>query len=274
MEDVFIGSAALAGKTMSRGQLRWNYRAMFPDVYTAKESTPQLAQRTVGAWLWSKRQGVIAGIAAAALHGAQGVDQEATVELIWRGGRSPRGITIRNERIRPDEITRIAGLPVTTPERTALDLARHLPRHCAVIHLDALARATGITASDVQPLVDRYHGTRAIRPAIEAVALMDSGSQSPGETMTRLALIDAGFPRPRTDFTLTADGSVTRVAVGYDAAKVGVVFGADDTVQHEKAGWHLIPNADAPPLAIMVRVRMSVIERGYPLWRLQQLSRA
>lgn len=102
---------------------------------------------------------------------------------------------------------------------------------------------------------------------------MDGGSRSARETMTRLALIDAGLPTPRTDFTLNHNGSVTRVAMGYDAPMVGVVFGADAAGRDETTGWLLIPVADAVPPAIAVRVRMTVIERGYPPWRLHQLSR-
>lgn len=156
MDDVFIGREAVVGGVLTRGQLRWNHRAIFPDVYIAREATPSLSQRTLGAWLWSGRRAVIAGLAAAAVHGARGVDESADVELIWRCGRPPPGIVVRNERLETDEVVEIAGLPVTTPERTALDLARHAPRDPAVTRLDALARASGVTVSDVQPLVDRY----------------------------------------------------------------------------------------------------------------------
>ncbi len=69
MEDVFIGSEALAGGVLTRGQLRWNYRALFPDVYVRGGAVPSVAQRAVGAWLWSGRRAVVAGLAAAALHG-------------------------------------------------------------------------------------------------------------------------------------------------------------------------------------------------------------
>lgn len=135
MDDVFIGSEALAGGALTRGQLRWNFQALFPDVYTPKDATPSLSQRTIGAWLWSGRRGVIAGLAAAALHGAHWVDESTDVEMIWRCGRPPCGIVVRNERIESDEIVEIEGLPVTSPERAALDLARHAPRDTVVPHL-------------------------------------------------------------------------------------------------------------------------------------------
>lgn len=273
VEDVFIASEALASGELTRGQLRWNYRPLFPNVYLDKAATPQVLERIVGAWLWSKRRGVIAGAAAAILHGARVVEQGAEVELIWHCSRPPRGIKVRNERIENDEITQITGLPVTTAERTAMDLARHMPRDAAVIHLDALARATGVRASDVESLIDRYRGARAIQRAIETLAVMDGGSHSARETLTRLALIDGGLPPPRTDFTVTDGSGSTAVAMGYEAPMVGVVFGADDSDEHDKGGWRLIHAANAVPLAIMVNLSMTAAERGYPPWRLQRLSR-
>lgn len=148
MSDVVIGSEMLARGALTRGQLRWNYTPLFPDVYARKRTAPSLWRSTVGAWLWSGRNGVIAGRAAAALHGALWVDADTPIEMIWRSGRPPSGIIVRNERIEADEIAVVDGMALTSPARTALDLARHLPRDVAVCHLDALARATDVNACD------------------------------------------------------------------------------------------------------------------------------
>lgn len=146
MSDVFIGTETLAGGLLTRGHLRWGYHALFPGVYVPKATAPSLRMKTLGAWLWSGRRGVIAGRAAAALHGAKWVDAATPIEMLWRCGRPPAGVIVRNERIWDDEIVDIAGLKVTGPPRTALDLARHLPRDLAVRHLDALGRAAGVEA--------------------------------------------------------------------------------------------------------------------------------
>ncbi|MDZ4233009.1 MAG: type IV toxin-antitoxin system AbiEi family antitoxin [Dietzia sp.] len=156
MQPVFIGSEALASGALTRATLRWNYRRLFPDVYTSAPAS--LRVRTIGAWLWTQRNGIVAGRAAAALHGARWVGERVPIEMIWKCGRPPPGVIARNERIAADELTQIAGLLVTTPERTALDLARHLPRNRAVIHLDALAQATEVKAVDVLTLAQRYPG--------------------------------------------------------------------------------------------------------------------
>lgn len=128
MRGVFIGSEALAGGGLTRAALRWNYRRLFPDVYLPATATPSLRDRTLGAWLWSRRNGVVTGRAAAALHGARWVDSRIPIELIFRSGRPPSGIVARNERIDGDEVIQVDGMLVTATERTAFDLARHLPR--------------------------------------------------------------------------------------------------------------------------------------------------
>lgn len=198
MGRVILGSEAIARGEITRGQLRSRYRAIYRDVYQPREAKPSLHANTVGAWLWSQRNGVITGRAASALHGARWVDDDAPVELLWANNRPPTRIITRRDRIDEDEIVHIDGLPVATLQRTAFDLGRYLPRGIAVAHLDALACATGVTAEEVLPLADRYKGARGVRRFREVIQLMDAGGQSPKETWLRLLLIDAGFPRPQT----------------------------------------------------------------------------
>ncbi len=206
---------------MTRARLRWNYRAIYPDVYLEKQVIPSLNQRTLGAWLWSGQHGVITGRAAAAMHGALWVDRDAPVEMIWRCGRPPNGILVRNERIDAADICMIGGIRVTTPERTAFDLARHLRRDLAVAHLDALARATGITAPQVFLLTDRYPRARGLPRARIALPLMDGGAQSPQETRLRLILIDDGLPPPRTQIRVSDGQNQAFIDMGYDEPQVG-----------------------------------------------------
>ena len=87
-------------------------------------------------------------------------------------------------------------------------------------------------------------------------------------------LIDAGFPAPRTEFTVTDGATLALVAMGYEAPMVGVEFGTGTPEFLVRAGWTMTPAADVHnPHVIVYLVRAAVIERGYPLWRLQRLSR-
>ena len=42
MDAPIVGSVAVASGALTRGQLRWNYRPIFPDVYI-----PKFAERTL-----------------------------------------------------------------------------------------------------------------------------------------------------------------------------------------------------------------------------------
>ncbi|MCV7299671.1 hypothetical protein H7J93_08485 [Mycobacterium barrassiae] len=276
MDDVFIGSEAVANGVLTRGRLRSRYRALFPDVYVATDAIPSLTLRAVGAWLWSRRRAVVAGTAAAAMHGARPVNEATAIELVYRSGRPPPGILTRNEHIEADEIDEIAGVPVTTPARTAFDLARHRPRDIAVASLDALAAATGITACAVQSLVDRYARARHWWRAVESLRLMDGGAQSEYQTMVRLALIDAGLPAPTTQFTVTDGKDVALIAMGYKAPKVAIEFGTATPEFVVKKGWKMISATDfwANPKVVAYLMRAEVADRGFPLWKLSRLSRA
>lgn len=224
MNAPFIGPEALAAGILTRGQVRWRYAAAHPRVYLPKDTFRTLQANTMAAWLWTGRRGIIAGRAAAALHGAQWVDDDAPVELITEHGRRRPGVIVREERISADEVCRIGDFNVTTPLRTALDLARFLPRDEAVKHLDALAVATGVEAGPVLELAARYRGLRGIRSARTALDLMDPGGQSPKETWLRLLLIDAGFRRPRTQIQVSDGFNEAFIDMGYDDVKVGLDY--------------------------------------------------
>src|SRR5277367_1982414 len=196
MSHVFVGSEAVLRGKLSPYQLRARFRSIYPNVYLADCSAPSFRQRSEAAWLWSGRRGVLAGLAAAALHGSNWIDDDEPIELIWRNPHPPAGIITRNQRIDRDEVTRIAGLPVTTPARTAYDLGRLLRFGGAVARLDALMRATPFSVEDVRLLTNRYPGARGLRQLRAALPRVDGGAASPKETWLRLLLINAGLPTP------------------------------------------------------------------------------
>jgi hypothetical protein len=218
MGEVFIRSEAIATAKLTEYQLRRWYRPIFRDVYVPKRVEPSLRDRTVGAWLWSRHCAVVAGVAASALHGAAWVDADIPIELIAPTARPQRGLLVRNETLAEDEITRVAGLPVTTRARTAFDLARHLPRDEAVARLDALMRVRPFSIEDVLQLAKRHRGTRGLRRLTEALPLVDGGAASPKETWLRLLLIDAGFPKSTTQI-LVLDGR-RRSPIGHGLGRI------------------------------------------------------
>jgi hypothetical protein len=234
--EPFIGSEVLAAGLLSRHELRTYHRALMPDVYIDKRVRPSLTQRTAAAWLWSRRQGVIAGAAASAMHGSKWVDDNVPIELIWRNARAPKGVVTRADRLSDGEFQRRGGIYVTTPERTAFDIGRRGPVGRAVAGLDALAAATDVKVRDVQGLAGSHRHTRGLRQLETALGLVDGGAQSPKETWLRLLLIGAGFPRPRTQIAVRGADGFPRyfLDMGWEDVKLAVEY---DGGQHWTDPW-------------------------------------
>ena len=233
MGEPFIGSEAIKSGRLTPYRLRSRFISIYPDVYVAQDAEITGRSRAQAAWLWSRREGVVAGQSAAALHGAKWVDAGRPAELLWGNRRPPRGIRSWSGRFADDETEVIRGVRVTTPARTALDIACRYPLGRAVAAIDALARATDLKMADVTLLAERYGGRRGIRNAHTAIDLVDPGAESPRETWLRLLLIRAGFPRPRTQIPVYDEYGVLIAVIdmGWEDIKVG----ADYEGEHHRA---------------------------------------
>jgi len=278
VDDVFIGSEALQQGNLSRHRLRSQFRAIHPDIYLPVHAVPSLRTRSVAAWLWSGRRGVLAGLAAAALHGSSWIDDDEPIELIWRNPHPPAGVITLNQRVDPDEVTRISGLPVTTSARTAFDLARRLPAGQAVARLDALMRAKPFSIQDVLMLAKRHAGARGLRKLRAALPLVDPGAASPKETWLRLLLIDAGLPVPATQIPVQHDWRlIAFLDMGWEEYKVAVEYDGDhhranrrqyardqDRLRKlEELGWLVVRViAEDKPKDVVRRARGALVRRG------------
>ena len=228
--EPFVGTEAVASGLVSRRQLGGRYKAIYRNVYLPAGQPLTAVTRAKAAWLWSGRQATLGGLSASALHGARWIDAGQPAEL-FRKGDAVDGIVIHRDKLPADEVDVIVGMPVTTAARTAFDLGRQGRLTQAVMRLDALGHATGLTSEDVDPLVDRHRGARGIVQLREALQLMDGGAESPQETRTRLLLMSAGFPRPRTQVVVVDEHGyfIGRIDIGWDEWKVGVEY---DGPQH------------------------------------------
>jgi hypothetical protein len=256
MGEIFIGTEAVASGVVTRHELQRWYRPFYPNIHAPKGRDLSLRDRTVGAWLWSKRNGIVTGVAASALHGAEWVDDDVPVELLWNCTRPPKRIIVRNERVDTDELTWVGEIPVTTPARTAFDIGRYLKRGEAIARLDALMRARPFSIEDVMLLAKRYKGARGVARLKAALPLVDGGAASPQETRLRLLFIDAGLPRPTTQIPVfDEDGKFVRfLDMGWEDFMVGAEY---DGEQHQtsrpqyikdlrvwptlaRLGWHVV----------------------------------
>jgi hypothetical protein len=278
VQEPFVGSEAIAAGLFTKPQLAKRCRRLFPDIYMDRDLDVDAVLRAKAGWLWTGRRGVVAGFAAAALHGSKWADDAPVVELIHDNWRPPAGIQIHSDRIERDEIVLVAGVPVTSPPRTALDLGCWHTTMTAVAGIDALGKATDIRAADVELLARRYAGRRGIARARQAVALFDPGAQSPKESWLRVVLIQAGLPRPQTQIhVLNEFGSaIAYLDMGWADVKVAVEYDGEqhrsDRRQYtwdvrrlellERLGWIIVRVvAGDRPAEIISRVRAALARR-------------
>lgn len=243
MDEPFIGSEVLRdGTVATKYQLRTRYRALYPDVYLPDGAMPTLSQRTKAAWLWTRRQGVIQGLAASALHGAKWVADDVPVGLIWPNARPPLGIETRRDRLLTDERTTLGGLPVTTPERTAFDLGRLIEGDEAVERLDALGNATRFDRRAVAELALRHRGSPGMTALRRALESYDAGAESPRETWLRLLLIRAGFPRPTTQIPVCDERGypIYFLDMGWGDVMVAVEYDGDQHRERTRFGKDIV----------------------------------
>jgi hypothetical protein len=114
-------------------------------------------------------------------------------------------VLVREERIDEDEVCLIDRMRVTTPARTAVDLARRHPLGVAVAAIDALGQVVELKPADIELLINRYRGRRGMSQARAALNLIDCGAQSPKETWLRLLLVRADLPMPQTQVARDQD---------------------------------------------------------------------
>ncbi|TQR82442.1 DUF559 domain-containing protein [Mycobacterium hodleri] len=269
----FIGSEALVnGRVPNKHQLRTRYQAILPDIYLPTAVEPTLRQRTRGAWQWTYGDGVVCGLAAAAMHGTRWIADDVAVELIWPNARPPRGVKTRRDRLLPGEFERVDGMWVTTAVRTAFDIGRRGRLDECVERVDALGNATGLDADAVMAAARQHPGSPGVRNLPTVLELYDRGAESPKETWLRLLLIRAGYPRPQTQIPVGGGYGqpLYFLDMGWDDVKLAVEYDGDhhrtDSAQFAKdivriefvneLGWQVIRVAKANrPADVLARVQ-------------------
>ncbi|MBX7431151.1 hypothetical protein JDV09_03360 [Mycobacterium sp. Y57] len=281
MSKVILGGEAVRAGVVTRHELARDYDKLYRGVFVRRDGEITLRDRAIGAWLATGRKGVIAGVTAAALHGAPWVDPSQPVEVSGVKGRPQRGLVLREERIAADEITRRAGLPVTNRERTAFDLGRHLDRPEALARLDALMWNQRFDIDDVVSLAERRPRARGVRQLCELLPLVDGGAASPRESRIRLWLLDNGFPRPQTQQPVVIGSRpVAFLDLAWPKYLVAVEYDGDhhrkDRRQYvkdinrlrmlEQMGWIVVRViAEDRPREWLARVEVALRDRGCPL---------
>jgi len=109
-----------------------------------------------------------------------------------RGGFR-HGVHTHNRRISPAALNYLDGLWVSDAATTVVDCARSLPLSAALAIADAAVHQQLTTEDDLRQLLDDYRRTKGVPSARRVIDLIDPQAESPGESRTRLILVEAGF---------------------------------------------------------------------------------
>lgn len=145
---------------------------------------------------------------AAAIHGLPLMNPRYDEVTVVRtgGGHGSIAATLHARRawLDPDDVTDVDGLPVTSLARTVADLIRELPFAEAVMLADA-ALGRGLERPEVR---DRIREGRGRRLAATALTFADGDAESPGESLSRVRMWQAGLVMPTLQhIVLDIDGT-------------------------------------------------------------------
>ena len=127
------------------------------------------------------------------------------------------------------DIENVAGVLKTTAVRTALDLGCELSRRDALAALDSYLRLGKVTKQELKGQLPRYKGRRGVVQLRQLVAIADGRAESPGESWTRLTIVDAGLPVPELQWWVYVHGRpVYRLDLAYPKHRVLVEFDGEE----------------------------------------------
>ncbi len=197
------------------------------------------------------------------------------------GNRRASGRQVHSGRVAAEWLTTVDGVATTTVARTVVDMARTQPQLATLAAADAALHRRLCTPQELTAAarsVTRHRGARRARAVVD---LADGRSESPGETWTRMALMDGVLPLSELqirvfdafgDFVGRVDGGYPELGVLWEYDGRGKYTGrydsnlsAVDAVLAEKRresrltelGWIVI-RIDASDLRDPARLRARV----------------
>lgn len=123
-----------------------------------------------------------------------------------------RGVHVHRAGLPDPDVWERYGVPVTTPARTVIDLARALPFREGVVVADS-ALHQGLTGSgQLHAVLATCHPWPGINRAEAVVAFADAGAETALESVARVMFAERGLPRPETQVEIAdSDGPFARV---------------------------------------------------------------
>jgi hypothetical protein len=207
------------------------WRRLAHDLYVHCEVVETESLRVEAAARVMPHGAAFSGETAAWLHGVDvRLAPEGPLEVT-----APSGVTFsargglllpRQSSLPDDDLMMVDDRLVTTPLRTAFDLARLRPRVEAVVALDALLHKGLVGKEELFEYAARHPGWRGVLRVPGVVDLSDGRSESPMESRTRLLIIDGGFPRPDLQYVVRDENGifVARLDLAYPVYRIGIDY--------------------------------------------------
>lgn len=267
---------------------------MFHGVYVDASLVDDAALRAAAIRRIAPPHLVIADNSAAWLHGIDTRDVGAdhadgrVLEVVSLGGHQPTrraGVLGGKRDLLASEITTIHDVRVTTPLRTACDLACLRGRTQALGVLDAFMTQFALTNVDFSDMARRrFRGRRGCTQLRELAGLARAGAESQPESWTRCLILDAGLPEPELQIWVDLPGyGPARLDMGYRRQRIAIEY---DGLSHHSSpedrardaarrqalrdlGWLVIVVtrdmlSGEPLTAWMRRLRDALVDRNRP----------
>lgn len=261
MGRVFRGRDAVARGWLTPRQLQGlAWRRLVRGVYADARVPVDHALRIAAARLVIPPDAAVAGRSAAWLWGATDLAGPADPVEILVPGTSRfgpvTGLRIRTtQQLSAQDIDDSGGVLLTTPGRSAVDIARWAPDLVeAVVALDVMLSSGAVRPGQLTRAAGGLPGCRGHRRAQRAVALADGRSESPQESRLRIRLVLAGLPPPVPQYEVRHQGRfIARVDLAYPEHKLAIEYdglwhGAPGQLGRDRrrlnalvaAGWRII----------------------------------
>jgi hypothetical protein len=255
---MFLGTHALAEGAVTARQLKAGlYRRLVRNVYADPGIPADHQLHARGAALLMPADAVLGGRSAACWYDAPFAAAGDPVLVLapyrpaWRG---PRGVRVHRTELDPADVTIVDDVPMTTPVRTAWDIATLETVPAAVAMLDAMVRAGHLRPEELDRLLMGARGRWRASRAATVLPLVDGRSESPPESWVRVACARAGLPAATPQYVVEqGDEFVARVDLAWPDQRVIVEYeGAyhfdglqivRDDRRYERLtamGWHVI----------------------------------
>lgn len=265
-------------------------RRLLRGVYVDAEVPDDPALRAVAARLVLPDRMVVCDRSAAWLHGVDhwepsALDVPPRLEVVARSGTRTRlaGTYGALRSLTADDVMELDGVPVTTPLRTAADLACLRGRLGAAAVIDQFARTHGVTPEDLRRITARFAGRRGVTQLRELAPDACGLLESPRESWVRRLVVDHQLPMPTPQVVVQLPEGEVRLDLAYPRLRIAIEYDGEehhsspedrerDRLRREaltRAGWVVVvvrkDGLAGPGLDAWIRqLRAAVAERVGP----------